>query len=100
MLTVMVGLDESGKTRNFKPLSSRYSVIPSTEVTFVTPFGIVWEKTKEDGRKAATAVTAARRRKFMGCWGSFEQSITAKEPQPCKRGVNCLRCANRYFRGA
>ena len=34
MFTVMVGLDPSGKRSSVRPLASRYSVIPSTEVIF------------------------------------------------------------------
>ena len=37
MLTVTVGRDGSGKSRTRRPLSSRYSVIPSTDVTFSEP---------------------------------------------------------------
>jgi len=39
MLTVIIGFEGSGKTKNRNPLSNRYSVMPSTEVTFVTPVG-------------------------------------------------------------
>src|SRR5262245_46769362 len=39
MLTVTVGLDESGKSSTLSPLSSRYSVIPSTAVTLT---GAAW----------------------------------------------------------
>src|SRR5487761_1909017 len=35
MLTVTVGLEVSGKRRTLSPLSSLYSVMPSTEATFV-----------------------------------------------------------------
>src|SRR5690349_24581629 len=35
MFTVTVGFELSGKRSTFKPLSSRYSVMPSTEVTLV-----------------------------------------------------------------
>jgi hypothetical protein len=35
----MVGLEGSGNISTFKPLSRLYSVIPSTEVTFLTPLG-------------------------------------------------------------
>ena len=34
MFTVTVGLDGSGKSRTRSPFASRYSVIPSTSVTF------------------------------------------------------------------
>ena len=37
--TVMVGFEGSGNISTFRPFSRLYSVIPSTEVTFVTPFG-------------------------------------------------------------
>src|SRR4029079_4942986 len=36
MFTVTVGLDESGKSRTCRPFDRRYSVMPSTSVTFVT----------------------------------------------------------------
>src|SRR5688572_7053328 len=39
MLTVVVCLDWSGKSRTLSPLSSWYSVIPSTVVTSRTPAG-------------------------------------------------------------
>src|ERR1044071_6105559 len=35
MFTVTVGFELSGNSSTFKPLSSRYSVMPSTEVTLV-----------------------------------------------------------------
>src|SRR6185437_1135070 len=39
MLTVILGFDGSGKTSSSSPLESLYSVMPSTEVTLVTPLG-------------------------------------------------------------
>src|SRR5438045_8335318 len=39
MLTVTVGFEASGKSSALRPLGSRYSVMPSTEVTRVTPAG-------------------------------------------------------------
>ena len=39
MLTVTVGFDWSGKSSTRRPLASRYSVMPSTEVTRSTPRG-------------------------------------------------------------
>src|ERR1043166_2758568 len=39
MFTVMVGLDRSGNSRNRNPLARRYSVMPSTVATLVTPAG-------------------------------------------------------------
>ena len=35
-MTVTVGFDASGNSKTFKPLSSRYSVMPSTAVTRAT----------------------------------------------------------------
>src|ERR1035437_2905975 len=43
MLTVTLGLEESGKRRTWRPLGRAYSVMPSTAVTFRTPWGRVWE---------------------------------------------------------
>src|SRR5438045_1424797 len=39
MFTVIVGFEGSGKSRTLKPFARRYSVMPSTDVTFVTPAG-------------------------------------------------------------
>src|SRR5688572_25965454 len=39
MFTVMVGLELSGNSRTCRPLERRYSVMPSTLVTRVTPAG-------------------------------------------------------------
>jgi hypothetical protein len=39
MFTVMVDFDGSGNTNSLRPFSSWYWVIPSTDVTFVTPAG-------------------------------------------------------------
>jgi hypothetical protein len=39
MFTVTVDLEGSGKTSSLNPLSNRYSVIPSTDVTFVISAG-------------------------------------------------------------
>ncbi len=39
MLTVTVGLVASGNSSTDRPLSSRYSVMPSTERTSVAPLG-------------------------------------------------------------
>src|SRR5258708_33157440 len=39
MLTVMVGFDGSGNSSTLRPLARRYSVMPSTVVTRVTPAG-------------------------------------------------------------
>src|SRR5437868_2525110 len=39
MLTTMVALDGSGNKRARRPLSRRYSVMPSTEATRVMPLG-------------------------------------------------------------
>src|SRR5436853_153143 len=50
MLTVIVGFDGSGKSTTRRPFASRYSVIPSTEVTRSTP----------GGRGGASAAWAAR----------------------------------------
>lgn len=36
---MMMGFDGSGKSRTDNPLESLYSVMPSTEVTYVTPEG-------------------------------------------------------------
>src|ERR1035441_3610275 len=44
MLTVTLGLEESGKRRTRSPLGRAYSVMPSTAVTFRTPWGRVWER--------------------------------------------------------
>src|SRR5690606_8365298 len=49
-LTVIVAFDGAGKSSTRKPLSSRYSVMPSTEVTRVTP---------SDGRTCAKAHDSA-----------------------------------------
>ena len=40
MFTVMVGLEPSGKRSSVRPLASRYSVIPSTEVIFCGTGGL------------------------------------------------------------
>jgi hypothetical protein len=37
--TVIVGFDGSGKSSTLRPFARRYSVIPSTAVTRVTPAG-------------------------------------------------------------
>src|SRR3546814_8096311 len=51
MLTVVVGLDASGASSTRSPLASRYSVMPSTEATSVTPAGTgaapAWKARKE-----------------------------------------------------
>jgi thymidylate kinase len=39
IFTVIVDFEGSGKTSSLNPLSNRYSVIPSTDVTFVTSAG-------------------------------------------------------------
>src|SRR5437016_5147007 len=39
MLTVTVGFDASGSSKTLSPLASRYSVMPSTDGPWVTPFG-------------------------------------------------------------
>jgi hypothetical protein len=39
MLIVAVGFDASGKIRTLRPFDRRYSVIPSTDASFRTPFG-------------------------------------------------------------
>src|SRR6185436_2532444 len=41
MFTVTVGFEGSGKSRNLSPFARRYSVMPSTAVTRVTPAGRV-----------------------------------------------------------
>src|ERR1700722_7581153 len=52
MFTVMVGLEGSGKTRKRRPFSKWYSVMPSTEVIFVTPLGRpAWAKPSTGMRK-------------------------------------------------
>src|ERR1035438_5347762 len=43
MLTVTLGLEESGKRRTWRPLGRAYSVMPSTAVILRTPGGRVWE---------------------------------------------------------
>src|SRR6478735_5531665 len=41
MFTVTVGLDWSGNSSTLRPLASRYSVMPSTSVTFTGAAGVV-----------------------------------------------------------
>src|SRR5258708_3145925 len=83
MLTVIVGFEGSGKTRSRMPLSRRYSVMPSTDVTLETPLGSCWANANEEKDMAAVTVVtraAAKRGNFIGCGGSFARSITGKEP--------------------
>src|SRR5258706_9216684 len=84
MLTVTVGFDASGKRRTFNPLARRYSVMPSTVVTRVTPagrpgVGLVTGMTEATGVPGAAIAGMARqearrrqaraRGEVMGDWG-------------------------------
>src|SRR6185369_11595937 len=53
MFTVTVAFDVSGYSSTLRPLSRRYSVIPSTDVTFTG--GLAWatEATKREARARA-----------------------------------------------
>src|SRR5689334_23255044 len=56
-LTVTLGRDGSGKSSTRRPLSRRYSVIPSTEVTFVGAAA----RAGAGGARAARAIAPAAR---------------------------------------
>src|SRR5436190_6583817 len=56
MFTVIVGFEGSGKSRTLKPFARRYSVMPSTDVTFVTPAGSA--EAAEGGAARAFGVAA------------------------------------------
>src|SRR6218665_403158 len=66
MLTVVVGLESSGTSSTCRPLASRYSVMPSTALTWLTPAGrpcaeLVWMN-----RAAVTPTATDRIRCNMG----------------------------------
>src|ERR1035438_7746925 len=75
MLTVTLGLEESGKRRTWSPLGRAYSVMPSRSVIFRTPWGRVWEsavkaKIRRSGNNALLRVMS-----HLDRWG-FRRIIT------------------------
>src|SRR6266851_3026774 len=73
MLTVIVGFDRSGKSTTRRPFASRYSVIPSTEVTRSTPGGSA-SAPAGGGASAAWAVRLIRKQKTSK--NDFSDSFT------------------------
>src|SRR6476646_3157652 len=78
MLTVTLGLEESGKSRTWSPLGRAYSVMPSTAVIFRTPCGRVWEnavnaKVRTSGSNALLRFIVRYLRRPIG---RFRQIIT------------------------
>jgi hypothetical protein len=65
-LTVMVDLEGSGKSSTFMPFAKRYSVMPSTEVTFsgggnLAAFAVAAVKVGARRVRLSAAMTPARR---------------------------------------
>src|SRR5689334_16893760 len=88
MFTVRVALEASGNSSTFRPFASRYSVMPSTEVTLVTPAGtfagavaallapgllpaavVAGAAGAADAQSEAAAASAPRRRRMFMGWG-------------------------------
>src|SRR2546427_12612053 len=101
MLTVVVGLDESGNNRNRRPFGNVYSVIPSTVGPLVALTdgvlgaagccaGIRFVRTNA----AAARANGVRRRNVLGMMdlqvGRWPRAATrgasAADIQPCRRG--------------
>jgi ABC-type hemin transport system ATPase subunit len=62
-LTLIVGRDGSGKSNNLAPLSKRYSVIPSTVVTFSgEPEKTIPPETADQTEQTTSAVVRNLRR--------------------------------------
>src|SRR6185369_9686069 len=79
MLTVTVGFEGSGKRRNLRPFARRYSVIPSTAVTRVTPAGRA---------TAAGALAGAAAGAFGGALGAAVGWARASTPAVRKAARN------------
>src|ERR1017187_6543557 len=56
MFTVTLGLEVSGNNSTCSPFGYAYSVMPSTDVTFCTPDGKVWQYVAAPSRRAAAMI--------------------------------------------
>jgi len=74
MLTVTFGCDTSGINRTRRPFASRYSVMPSTVVTFVTPAGGCAKAGKAD---ATRTTREARKTRQTGRRDGIDYSFCA-----------------------
>src|SRR5438067_13940079 len=90
MLTVTVDCDWSGNSSTWSPLSSLYSVMPSTERTFTAFGGAFAGGALAAGAAAAgatTATSASRMRAFMAQGvAPLEFEIDAGEPRMVSDG--------------
>src|SRR6185436_1841480 len=77
MLTVTVAFEASGKSSTFKPLSRRYSVIPSTDVTFTGGLASATETTKSEARTRARVMGSSRRRVGPRSWTAAWKRATS-----------------------
>jgi hypothetical protein len=75
MFTVITGFEESGNTRKRNPLSSRYSVMPSTEVTLVTPLGKAFCAPADETKKSADKKRAMGSTAFFILVKSLDEPI-------------------------
>src|ERR1017187_8720597 len=69
MLTVTLGLEESGKRRTWSPLGRAYSVMPSTAVIFRTPWGRVWESAVKAKHRRSGSDPLLRVMSHLEGWG-------------------------------
>src|ERR1017187_2682944 len=75
MLTVTLGLEESGKRRTWSPWGRAYSVMPSTAVIFRTPWGRVWESAVKAKIRRSGSNALLRVMSHLDIWG-FRRIIT------------------------
>src|ERR1035438_354725 len=78
MLTVTLGLEESGKRRTWRPLGRAYSVMPSTAVIFRTPWGRVWERAVKAKIRRSGSGPLLRVMSHLEIWG-FRRIITGDD---------------------
>src|SRR6516164_9597885 len=91
MLTVNLGFELSGNSRTWRPLGRAYSVIPSTEVTFWTPWGSCWASAAiADSAMAAERMANRRLRRigkiFRGCRQIIAGRLVCAWKEKVKRG--------------
>src|SRR5258706_15484884 len=93
MFTVMVGFEGSGKSSTLRPLARRYSVMPSTVVTRVTPVGADCPMAGGGTPRAiARARQVSRDLRFMVSKGGGGECAPGSEVYgvgSLKRGMTC-----------